>query len=396
MDQISAEILQALQKIAQQQETIIEKLSRNDNRIGQGAVEASIPTAATSFSSFEGVILDPKQHRKSNQTSFVNVPLALKNGIKEYNSSLDDGAPRLETNEFEGSLLAWSNAAMASVRTILGKYRDLNDGLGSMSLDSLRRQPRYVNRPGKFNRDKSAVIRDIKKTIPVILIAKGDWAARELLRNTFQNEHAASKRRQKGQKSGSRQQNGVEGQLSAARPSNPGKVVERPELSDTENIPEDDSVKGSRPERTKRNRFERDRDHTGPYSAEMFASSEKFDDDDASDSAESDSIPPPRKSRKQKTVPSTRSRKRDSISKAMKDPLPDTRTAKKAKKPGKQSALRNSCGKPRYEKKQSKFRAPRRGPRNNRFDGREDYEDEDIHERQRDMESDEELDEDSE
>lgn len=144
---------------------------------------------------FEGVIPHPRSGRSSKQSSFVNVALSLKNGINEYNDAQIDDKNIIQSKEFEGSLLSWTHSAMSCVRSIVGRFSDLNSALGICSMDEIKRTAKYEGKPAKFNRDISTVIREIRKVIPMSILAKGDWAARELLKTHSKTQNISNARK---------------------------------------------------------------------------------------------------------------------------------------------------------------------------------------------------------
>lgn len=81
---------------------------------------------------------------------------------------------------------------MASMRGIIGRHHDMNKSLGQTSLDEIRNTNQYQTKPFKYIRDVSSIIREFRRVHPIVKIAKGDWAARELLKNTFQNSKAST------------------------------------------------------------------------------------------------------------------------------------------------------------------------------------------------------------
>lgn len=173
--------------------TLLDSISRNVAR-SSPMVDKRDSINANSIQAFEGVLTHPKSGRSSKQSSFVNVAASLRTGIDLYNQNLTSVDDKIITAEFDGSLLSWTHNTMASVRGIVGRYSDMNSALGTASLEEVRKTDRYKTKPFKYNRDVSSILREIRKIVPIVVLAKGDWAARELLKNTFQNSKAANTR----------------------------------------------------------------------------------------------------------------------------------------------------------------------------------------------------------
>lgn len=150
------------------------------------------------FDRFSGIIPNPNSGRTSKQSSFINVAEALRAGITSHNESVSEQDPKIETSELDGSLLSWSHSVYSTVGNIIGRYSGLNNALGNSSLNEAKNLQYFATRPSRYNRELSAVINEIKKTVPIVKLAQGDWAARELLRNKFQNARNATKRLEKG------------------------------------------------------------------------------------------------------------------------------------------------------------------------------------------------------
>lgn len=161
---------------------------------------ALVPGGSPNFSQFSGVLPNPLSGRTSKESSFVNVGSALKKGIEKYNSQVADGAPMIATDEFDGSLLKWSRQSSSMVEAIVGKYAGMNTCLGKCSLQRAKHHTVFSkSRSGRYNKEKSAVLEEIKKAIPIVCLAKGNWAANELLRNKFANSKARLSRAVKEQ-----------------------------------------------------------------------------------------------------------------------------------------------------------------------------------------------------
>lgn len=154
-------------------------------------------TISCIFDRFAGVIPNPNSGRTSKQSSFINVAAALRTGISRYNESVLGQDPKLETSELDGSLLSWSHSVYSTVGNIVGRHSGLNSALGKASLDEAKKLRYFATRPSRYNREISAVITEIKKAIPIVKLAHGDWAAREILRDKFQNARNARKRLEK-------------------------------------------------------------------------------------------------------------------------------------------------------------------------------------------------------
>lgn len=157
-------------------------------------------TMSCVFHRFVGVIPNPNSGRTSKQSSFINVATALKRGISTYNDSVSDQDPKIETTELDGSLLSWSHSVYSTVGNIIGRYSGLNSALGNASLDEAKKLQYFATRPSRYNREVSGVMTEIKKIVPILNLAHGDWAAREVLRNKFQNARNATKRNEKAVK----------------------------------------------------------------------------------------------------------------------------------------------------------------------------------------------------
>lgn len=67
------------------------------------------------YSSFKGVIPKPNENRSSKESSFVNVSVALREGIKAYNDSIQNGDEKIVADELDVSPLKWSRLAFGTV-----------------------------------------------------------------------------------------------------------------------------------------------------------------------------------------------------------------------------------------------------------------------------------------
>lgn len=124
-----------------------------------------------SLNSFEGVLPHPKSGRTSKQSSFVNVTATLKEGVANYDDQNSPACDKIDAKEIEGSLLSWTHNAMASIRSIIGRYHEMNRALGQTSLDDARNSKEYQSKPFKYNRDVSSIIRDIRRVLPIVVVA---------------------------------------------------------------------------------------------------------------------------------------------------------------------------------------------------------------------------------
>lgn len=64
----------------------------------------------------------------------------------------------------------------------------MNSALGLTSLDRAKNLSVFKNsKHGHYIREKSAVLKDIKEALPIVVLGRGAWPAEELLRNKFAN-----------------------------------------------------------------------------------------------------------------------------------------------------------------------------------------------------------------
>ena len=137
---------------------------------------------------FQGVVPHPFSGRDKTKSSFVNVPRQLQKGIETYNVGTKNGEPKIDCKELDGSLVSWSNNASNTLETIVASHPGLADGLRKgMTLEAIQKLPVYINKKRSFSTDKAAVLRELKKAIPILILGRGDWTAYKLLKNKLVN-----------------------------------------------------------------------------------------------------------------------------------------------------------------------------------------------------------------
>ena len=141
------------------------------------------------YEKYKGFIANPATGRNREKTSFVNVGASLKEGIENHNASASR-EDRIDVPDFDMPLRAWTHSAMDVTRTIIAKHPALNEGLGKTTIHGAKSLPHFNQNPQKYNRVISAVVLELKQVLPILNLANGNWAPRQLLRNVFQNARA--------------------------------------------------------------------------------------------------------------------------------------------------------------------------------------------------------------
>ena len=175
-DRRHAEIMAHLQKMSQ-------SIERQHVQSASGTMTESV------YEKFHGTIANPAAGRNSQKTSFVNVGASLKSGIDGYNATVED-ENKIIISDFDVPLRSWTHSAMDITRTIVAKHPKLNDALGKTSIQGAKMFPYFRDNPQKYNREVSAIVTELKQVLPVLNLASGNWAPRQLLRNVFQNARA--------------------------------------------------------------------------------------------------------------------------------------------------------------------------------------------------------------
>ena len=181
-------------KLSEQRHEELKSLICSRDNSNSGGVLQLQSGQGNAFERFRGVIEPLTANRKSSQTSFVNIGRALKDGISEYNSSVHEDS-KIITSEFDGSLQSWSYNAYACMENIISRQPLLSSVYGKKTLFAARRLPHIHEKLSKYNREISRALKEVCVAIPVLTIAKGDWAARELLKAKFQNAKSVHQRK---------------------------------------------------------------------------------------------------------------------------------------------------------------------------------------------------------
>ena len=179
----------------------LKQLIQNKACIGH-RVHGTVPSVGAKIATYErfrGVIPHPKAGRSSKDSSFVNVPSALKEGIQAYNASLPEDEMRIDTDEFDGPLLSWSYNVSSCLGNIIARSPLLNSFLGKETLHAAKKIPDIRKKLPRYNREVSRVLQELVEVVPVLEVAQGNWAARELIKNKFQVAKNTSSRQNEKQ-----------------------------------------------------------------------------------------------------------------------------------------------------------------------------------------------------
>lgn len=125
----------------------------------------------------------------------MHVSLSLQKGIHAFNNSVATDAANVSPDERNGFLIKWSNQAYAILTTIIGKHAALNKCLGVVALNRAQNLNVFTRaESGTYNREKSAVIEEVKRALPILRLAERDWVAHKLLKNRCSNAKQSRKK----------------------------------------------------------------------------------------------------------------------------------------------------------------------------------------------------------
>lgn len=175
-----------LEHVAAQSEFVATRSDRETEEQG------SRPHFRNAYRIHRGVIPHPRSSRTSSQSSFIAVGKTLHAGIETHNEMAESkGVSKI--NQMDASPKAFTRNAMSTLEIVLGASPLFKAHLGSMTLQEIKSH--YTYSPQLFQQAHSDdVIKRLERELPILEIASGHWAARELIRGKLINMKEAKKK----------------------------------------------------------------------------------------------------------------------------------------------------------------------------------------------------------
>lgn len=170
--------------IKQDVQSVKEQVNSNDpieirNGGENGPGFASTGQAENWYQKFRGIIEDPRINRTSDQTSFISVGKELRVGIEKYNENAQAKGTSV-IKQMGRTAQSFSRNALKMTEVLLGASSVFGPHLGSCTLQEVQNlHPKDTHSVLKEYRD---IVRKLVKVYPILDIAYGGWAARELIR----------------------------------------------------------------------------------------------------------------------------------------------------------------------------------------------------------------------
>lgn len=133
---------------------------------------------------YKAVLDNPNSNRTSKQSSFFSVGTALYNGIEEYNTvAVANGTGQIP--QMTMTPRTFTRDAMRTVGMLLGGSKVFRSHIGVKTYQEIKAI--YANTPHTFQIESSEVSKKLLKEYPILEIAKGFWAAHELIKGKLIN-----------------------------------------------------------------------------------------------------------------------------------------------------------------------------------------------------------------
>lgn len=145
---------------------------------------ASVRQGREQYRHFKAVLDNPTKNRTSKQSSFVSVGTALYDGIEKYNTeAVANGTGQIP--QMTVTPRTFTRDAMRTVGMLLGGSKVFGPHIGLNTFQEIKAI--YANSPHTFQIENSDVSKKLLKEYPILDIAKGFWAAHELIKGKLIN-----------------------------------------------------------------------------------------------------------------------------------------------------------------------------------------------------------------
>lgn len=188
MTTVEGRILTMLRENQKELKTIRELLE------GQGARDAEEErdnVDPNGYRQYRSTVPDPRGTRSSKKTSFVGVAQALKTAVVGINEKRrEEGKPLLQ--EVSQTSLSFSREIMSRAETLVSSSTVFGQHVGRLTFTEIRNV--YANDREKFQNAFSNVMKRLTKSFPILDLARGGWAADEIVRQKLISMKDATKK----------------------------------------------------------------------------------------------------------------------------------------------------------------------------------------------------------
>lgn len=131
------------------------------------------------YDQYSGTVEDPRNNRAPEKSSFISVGSVLRNAIDKHNSDAQERGNTV-IKQIDRSAQSFTRIAMKTTEVLLGASSVFGQHLGLHTLQEI--QSIHSNDLSKFLKEYNDISRRLVKTYPVLRLAYGGWAVREIIR----------------------------------------------------------------------------------------------------------------------------------------------------------------------------------------------------------------------